>query len=128
MNFRSKSKQSGFSFWAFIWSATLVVCFCYLLIIGIPPYLDNQKLYTGLERLSEEPGIHDMSRSTMISLLNRQLNIDYAINVVDLKNAFQVRNVNGNRALTINYEKVIPVAYNVSLLFDFKNEVIAIRK
>jgi hypothetical protein len=128
MKFQNIAKQKGFTFWSFIWSAVMVVCISYLLIIGIPPYLGNQKLYRGLERLAEEPKIHSMNRTTMIKLLNRQLNIDYADSIVDLNSAFRAHNTNGNKALSINYEMVIPVFYNVSLLLDFKNEVIAIRK
>jgi hypothetical protein len=128
MKFQNIAKQKGLSFWSFIWTAVMVVCISYLLIIGIPPYLGNQKLYRGLERLAEEPKIHSMSRITMIKLLNRQLNIDYADNIVNLDTAFRARNADGNKALSINYEMVIPVFYNISLLLDFKNEVIAIRE
>ncbi len=122
------SKQKGLSFWGFVWGAAMVVCMSYILILSIPPYLDNRKLYYALESLAEEPGVLRMQRHSMISLLNKKLNIDYADDIVNLNNAFRVRNVDGNKEFSIDYELVVPVFYNISLLFDFENQVLTNRK
>ena len=89
MKFQNKYKQRGLSFWGFIWGSVLVVCTAYLLVIGIPPYIDNRKLHNALESLTEEPRIMEMSRAKMIRLLNRKLNIDYGDRIVNL-DAFQI--------------------------------------
>ena len=68
-----------------------------------------------------------MSRGAMIRSLNRKLNIDFADTVVNLDKTFKVRNVDGGKDLSIDYELVVPLAYNISLLFDFQNHVIAKR-
>ena len=47
------------------------------------------------------------------------------IRIVNLNKAFKVKNLNKNRELYIDYEVVVPLAYNVSLLFDFNNHVFA---
>jgi hypothetical protein len=125
MKFQNKYKQSGLTFWGFVWGSALVVCIAYLVIIGIPPYLNNQKLYRALEALSEESRVMTMTRSSLIRSLNRKLNIDTADNIVNMDKTFRVKNIDGNRDLSIDYELVVPLAYNVSLLFDFKNHVIA---
>ena len=127
MKFQNKFKQNGLTFWGFIWGCVLVVCTAYLLVIGIPPYLNNQKLYRALESLTEEPSVMSMSRAAMIRSLNRKLNIDFADTIVNLDKTFKVRNVDGNKDLSIDYELVVPLAYNISLLFDFQNHVIAKR-
>jgi len=127
MKFQNKYNQSGLSFWGFIWGAVLLVCISYLLVIGIPPYINNAKLHRSLESLAEEPGVMSMSRAEMIRKLNRKLNIDFADTIVNLNKAFKVRNVDGNKDLSIDYEFVVPVAYNISLLLDFKNHVFAKR-
>ena len=127
MKFQNKYKQSGLTFWGFVWGSVLVVCIAYLLVIGIPPYLNNQKLHRSLESLAEEPDVMSMSRASMIRSLNRKLNIDFADTIVNLDKTFKVKNVDGNKDLSIDYELVVPLAYNISLLFDFKNHVIAKR-
>lgn len=128
MKSASLARQKGMSFWGFIWSAVIVVCISYLLVISIPHYINNQKLYRALEDLAVEPGIMNMNRHSMIRLLNRKLNIDYADNIVNLNTAFKVRNVDAKKELSINYELVVPVFYNVSLLFDFENSVLTRHK
>ena len=116
--------QKGVTFWGFIGGVIMIVMCCYLLILGIPPYLNNEKLNRALEDLASEPKVMEMHRVQMINRLNRKLNIDYGKDIVDLKQAFKVKTLNNSKKrLSINYELVVPVAYNVSLLFNFKNEV-----
>ena len=117
--------QRGATFWSFIWGIVLFVCFCYVLILSIPPYVNNQKLFNALESLAEEPGIMTMHRAQMIKRLKRKLNIDFGDQIVNIDKAFKVKSVEGKRDLSIDYELVVPVAYNVSLLFDFQNHVLA---
>jgi len=56
--------------------------------------------------------------------MKRRLNIDYADTYVNLDKAFTVKNVKGAREMSVNYEVLVPIAYNAYLLFDFKNEVL----
>ena len=85
MKFNNPRAQRGLTFWYFIWQVVLFICLAYLLIIGIPPYLDNAKLKRALEALAEEPRVMQMSKPQMIKLLNRKLNIDIADDIVNLK-------------------------------------------
>jgi hypothetical protein len=121
-------KQKGASLWVFVWGAALAICFSYLIIIGLPPYLGNQKIYNSLERLAEDDDIMKMSRLQMVRLLNRKLNIDYADTIVKVDKAFKYKNVEGKRQLSIDYELVVPLVYNISLLYDFENHVLAPKK
>ena len=120
-----QNRQTGVTFWGFVWSAVLFVCVCYLLILSIPPYLNNQKIHHALTSLAEEPEVMTMSRGALLRLMKRKLNIDHANDIVNLNKAFKIKNVNGKRDLYVDYEVVIPVFYNISLLFDFKNHVLA---
>ena len=128
MNNQRQDKQKGASFWMFVWGAALAICFSYLIIIGLPPYLGNQKIYRSLEHLAEEDTIMKMSRRQMVRLLNRKLNIDYADTIVNIDKAFKYKNVEGKRELSIDYELVVPLVYNISFLYDFENHVTAPKK
>ena len=124
MKFNNPRAQRGITFWYFIWQVVLFICVTYILIIGIPPYLDNAKINRALESLAEHESINTMGRRNMIRHLYRKLNIDAADNIVNLDKTFKYKNVEGRRELSIDYELVVPVAYNVSLLLDFKNHVL----
>jgi hypothetical protein len=118
-------KQTGLSFWGFVWSAVVVVLVSYIMILSIPVYINNAKLERALISLAEEPSIMRMSRTQMTQSLGRKLNIDMGDRIINIYEVFQFKKVGGKRELMLDYEIVIPVVYNASLLFDFKNHVMA---
>ena len=124
MNFNNLRNQRGISFWYFIWQVVLFICLSYILIIGIPPYLDNAKIKRALTSLAEDDRVNSMSRAEIVKRLNRKLNIDVADDIVSVRETLRIRNVDGRKELSMNYEMVVPVAYNVSLLLDFENRVL----
>ena len=125
-SFRQQSfnRQGGLSFWGFIWASVLFILLAVVLVKSIPPYLNNNRIHSGLVALTEEPGIQTMHRQKILRLLKRKLNIDYADEIVNLNKAFKVKKVKGQRQISVNYEVIVPLAYNAFLLFDFKNEVV----
>jgi len=125
MRYQIVKKQRGLSFWGFVWSSVVIISISYLLIIGIPTYINNAKLSRALNDLASDPRIMVMPRIQMVRSLERKLNIDMADTVVNLNRTFQVKSIGGKKDLSLDYEVVIPVFYNVSLLFDFKNHVLA---
>ncbi|MEJ2178188.1 MAG: DUF4845 domain-containing protein [Gammaproteobacteria bacterium] len=118
-------KQRGLSVWGFVWVAALVICVAILAVRSVPPYLNNQKINNALNLLLEESDVMTASRISLLRKMKRRLNIDYADTYVDLDKAFTVKSIKGGRQMTVNYEVLVPVAYNAYLLFDFKNEVLA---
>jgi len=118
-------KQAGLSFWGFVWSAVMLILISYILILSIPVYINNAKLDRALNSLAEEPSIMRWSRRQMIESLARKLNIDMGDTIINIYSVFQYKTVGGRRELMLDYEIVIPIAYNASLLFDFKNHVMA---
>jgi hypothetical protein len=118
-------KQRGLSVWGFVWAAALVICVAILAVRSVPPYLNNQKINNALDLLLEEQDVMTASRVSLLRKLKRRLNVDYADTYVDLDKAFTVKKIKGGRQLTVNYEVLVPIAYNAYLLFDFKNEVMA---
>lgn len=117
-------KQRGLSVWGFIWAAILVICILVLGMRSVPPYLANQKINNALNLLAEERNVMTASRISLLRKMKRRLNIDYADTYVDLDKAFTVKKVKGGREMSVNYEVLVPVAYNAYLLFDFKNEIL----
>ncbi|MGB5708055.1 MAG: DUF4845 domain-containing protein [Arenicellales bacterium] len=117
-------KQRGLSVWGFIWAAILIICILVLGMRSVPPYLANQKINNALNLLSEERDVMTSSRITLLRKMKRRLNIDYADTYVNLDKAFTVKNIKGGRQMTVNYEVLVPIAYNAYLLFDFKNEIL----
>jgi len=118
-------KQKGMSFWGFVWGAALFICLAVVLVKAIPPYMNNKKINSALEKLPEERGVMTASRNSLLRVLKRRLNIDSADTYVNLNKAFAVKNVKEGKEMSVDYEVVVPLFYNAALLFDFKNSVVA---
>ena len=128
MNFNHPRTQKGLSFWYFIWQVVFFICVSYILIISIPPYLDNAKIQRALDSLVEERPVQTMSRAQIVKALNRKLNIDIADDIVQVAKVLKIKPVDGRKELRIDYEVAVPVVYNLSLLMDFQNSALSQRQ
>jgi hypothetical protein len=81
-----------------------------------------------MDKIIEDPRITDMTRRQVIRELDNILYIDYAHEVVDLKESLTIEKKDKIMTIAIDYEVVVPLVYNVSALLDFKNRAeIALR-
>ena len=116
-------KQKGATMWMLLTGASLVVLFMLIAIKLIPAYLDNNKIISALESLAETPGVNNYSRRQVLDKIDNTLYIDMASNLLDLKEALAISKTNTHKVYTISYERVIPMAFNISALLDFENSV-----
>jgi len=119
-----RSKQKGVGFWGLVWGAAFFILVAILATKSIPVYLTNGKIATALDRLQEERDVLTASRASLLKKLKRRLNIDFAVTAVNFDKAFKVKKVKTGRELSVDYEVVIGLVHNASLLFDFKNRVV----
>ncbi|HBE91602.1 MAG TPA: hypothetical protein DDW55_03410, partial [Gammaproteobacteria bacterium] len=100
----------------------MVILFFTMLTIKIlPSYIENQKFQKALDNLAEDQAAVKWNRHQMIKSLTNRLYIDFADETLDLSEAFSISKTRDARVLTISYEKVIPLAFNISALLDFEN-------
>ncbi|MDH3688290.1 MAG: DUF4845 domain-containing protein [Gammaproteobacteria bacterium] len=115
--------QSGLSLWGLLAVGILMTLGALLTMKIAPPYFDNLKLKEGLETLAEEPEFPTWNRTTIIRKLDNMLYIDFAHDIVDLKQALKVQKTKAHMQVSLDYERVVPLVYNVSALLDFNNQV-----
>ncbi len=115
--------QQGMSFWIIL---VLLVFGIGSILLGMklfPAYMDNLKLREGMQTLADDPENARLTKGQLIQRLDNILYIDFAHEIVDLKKAFKTRKTQTSTIMTINYERVIHLAFNISALLDFENEV-----
>ncbi len=123
-----RNKQSGWTFWSLSAVVILLVLLTLLFMRLFPPYFDNLKLQEAMDKIVEDPRVTNMTRRQVIQELDNILYIDYAHEVVDLKESLTVDKKDKIMTITVAYEVVVPLVYNVSALLDFKNRTeIALR-
>lgn len=122
-NLSRASTQKGASMWTLIFTSALIVLFALVTMKLVPAYLDNNKIINALNSLAETPGAANMSRGQVISKIDNTLYIDMASDLLDLNDALAITKTKNTKVFTISYERVIPMAYNISALLDFENSV-----
>ncbi len=122
-NLRHASMQQGASMWMLLFSSALIVLFALVTMKLVPAYLDNNKIINALNSFAETPGAANMSRTQVINKIDNTLYIDMASDLLNLNDALAITKTKNTKVYTISYERVIPMAYNISALLDFENSV-----
>ena len=116
-------RQSGWTVWSVLGVVALLVLFALLFMKLFPPYYDNLKMVEAMEDLSAESRSGTFSRRKVINHLERKLYIDFALDQFNLKQDLRMVKEKNATILIVEYEVVVHLAFNVSALMDFNNEV-----
>lgn len=116
----TSERQRGMTMWSGIFVIAVGVFFLFLFFKLLPPYLDDLKIKSALDGLATEPGAGSMSKGELVSHLAKRFDIDYVTNVKARQLGIDVHG--NSKILRMNYEVVVPLAYNVSALLEFNHE------
>ena len=122
-NFNGRVNQKGGSMWGLLLGAGLVILFSLVTMKLIPAYLDNNKVAHALESLAEQPGVGSWKRRQILDKIDNTLYVDMAADLLDLNQALKITKVKNVKVVSIDYERIIPMALNISALLDFENSV-----
>ncbi|MFV2005772.1 MAG: DUF4845 domain-containing protein [Gammaproteobacteria bacterium] len=122
-NVKGCTNQIGSSMWGLLGGAALFVLFALVTMKLVPAYLDNNKVVHALESLAETPGVGNWSRRQISDKVDNTLYIDLAADLLNLKEALTITKTKNAKIISVDYERVIPMVYNISALLDFENSV-----
>ncbi|GMR06277.1 MAG: hypothetical protein BMS9Abin25_0863 [Gammaproteobacteria bacterium] len=122
-NLSIMSKQKGASMWMLIIGSALIVLFALVTMKLVPAYLDNNKVAHALDSLKDQQGVGNWTRRQILEKVDNTLYIDLASNLLDLNEALVITKSKTKKVISIDYERVIPMAYNISALLDFENSI-----
>lgn len=119
--------QRGWTVWSLLGVGALIVFGALLFMKLMPVYLDNYKLKEAMASVAEDPRAADWSKRQVIRELTNILYIDYGSDIVDLNKALSVEKTDAQSFIKVEYEVVVPLAFNLSALVDFDNQVEIVR-
>jgi hypothetical protein len=122
-NINGRVNQKGASMWGLLGGAALIVLFSLVTMKLIPAYLDNNKVVNALQSLKDQPGVGSWNRRQIMEKIDNTLYVDLASDMLDLNKALKITKVKSVKVVSIDYERVIPMAHNISALLDFENSV-----
>lgn len=106
-----------------IWSASFVLgvfAFIIFLIFKLfPPYMESFKAKNALDSVAKSADIGTMAKADIVAALARRFDIDNIDTVDPAKNLYIEPRGRNARLISLRYEVVVPLFYNVSLLLDF---------
>jgi hypothetical protein len=113
------NRQRGMSMWSTMFVVGVLAFFLFVLFKLIPPYLEDMKVTTALDSLLREPSAETMGKADLVERLDKRFDIDNVTNVKAKQ--LEIKPMGKLKAITLNYEVVVPLFYNVSLLLEFNH-------
>ncbi|MBI3898611.1 MAG: DUF4845 domain-containing protein [Gammaproteobacteria bacterium] len=125
----SRDRQRGMTMWGAMF---VIAVFAFFIFIGLklfPPYMTDFKIEAALKELAKNPNIGSMDKGQMVESLNKHFDIDN-INEVNPAKTLVIEKRGKNKAIRFDYELVIPLFYNISVLltFDHLHEVAGVNE
>jgi hypothetical protein len=116
-------RQRGITFIGWVILLVPVAILVYAGIRLTPIYLNATKVARVLEQVRQEyQGQSSVSQTSLRAALGRRFNIEY-IDYPDYKD-LSIRKTGEGWEIAAEYDEVVPLVYNVSLLVDFEQSVV----
>lgn len=113
-------RQRGMTMWSAMFVIGMVAFLLFLFFKLLPPYLEDMSVRSAMDGLASEADVGSMSKHELVVGLAKRFDINDVTDIdperltVDARGKFKV--------LHMNYEVVVPLAYNVSALLQFDHE------
>ncbi|HYA37605.1 MAG TPA: DUF4845 domain-containing protein [Candidatus Methylomirabilis sp.] len=117
-----RKHQSGMTMWGMLFVLGTLAFFLFILFKLIPPYLDDFKIKSALDSLGKQPEAGTMAPGEIQEAIRKRLEID-SFDSFDLSHSLTIQPRGKMRVIRINYETVVPMVSNISVLLDFDHSV-----
>ena len=117
INIRTLKKQQGMTFIGAIFVIATIVFFAMLGLKLVPAYLEFMNIKNAVKKLSNEASFNSMSKKELSNAFDRSAQIDdfKSVTGADL----QLAKIDGGNVVSVQYQKIIPIFANASVLLDF---------
>ncbi|ABE49130.1 MULTISPECIES: DUF4845 domain-containing protein [Methylobacillus] len=112
-------KQQGMSFLSLVVVIAVGIFFAVLAMKLAPSYIEYFAVKKAISRIAHDPGFSSMSKADMIAAFQKSATID-DIRSVEARDLTFLRDENGKTALSVDYQVVVPLFSNISVLLDFE--------
>ena len=113
------AKQKGMTFLGFLIVAIIGLSLVLAGIKIVPNYIEFFSVKKTLTSVSNQPNFSSMTNAEIIASFDKSANINY-ITVINGRDLMISTGVNGENVISVQYEVVEPLAFNLSALMDFK--------
>jgi hypothetical protein len=119
---QNPKRQTGMSIWSMLFTLGTLAFFLFLFFRLLPSYIDDFKIASALSSLARQPDAGSMTLPQVKEAIRKRLEIDSADNF-DLEKTLTVEPRGKMKSIRINYESVVPMAFNISALLNFDHAI-----
>jgi len=112
-------KQKGITLVGFIFVAVIAMG---LLLVGmkiVPEYLEFSSVKKTIKAIGNDSNFNSMTKQEIRTSFDKRASINY-IDVVNGKDLLITNGASGQKVVSVEYEVIKPLAFNLSALMDFK--------
>lgn len=115
-----RQRQRGMTFWGLLFVLGVLGFFMFLLFKLFPPYMQDFKVRAALDSLARQSDFPSMTKADVGNALYKRFDID-DITGVSLDKNLTVETQGRMKRVKIEYENVIPLFGNMSILLEFSH-------
>jgi hypothetical protein len=120
---QNPKRQTGMTMWSMLFVIGTLAFFLFLLFKLLPPYMDDFKIQSALDSLGRQPDAGSLTVPEVKEAIRKRLEIDSADDLFDLGKILTVEPRGKMKRIRVNYESVVPIAFNVSALINFDHAI-----
>lgn len=120
---QNPKRQAGMTMWGMLFVLGTLAFILFLFFKLLPPYLNDFKIKSALESLNRQPDAGSLTLPEVKEAIRKRLEIDSADDLFDLNKILTVEPRGKMKKIRINYESVVPMAFNVSALINFDHAI-----
>jgi hypothetical protein len=120
---QNPKRQAGITMWGMLFILGTLAFSLFLFFKLLPPYMDDFKIKSALDSLARQPDAGTMTVPQVKEALRKRLEIDSADELFDLNKILTVEPRGKMKSIRINYESVVPMAFNISALLSFDHAI-----
>jgi hypothetical protein len=117
------TRQEGMSIWGVFGLALIGIFFLLLMFKLIPPYIDDLKVGSAIERVAQRPGAGTMTADELINSIDKMFDVENISHVSAGKDVEIVPRGDNVKIIKLHNEREIPLTANISILMYFDHSV-----
>lgn len=112
-------KQKGMTFLGFIIIAVIAISILLAGVKIVPDYIEFSGVKKTINNLGSNPNFDSMTKKEIMVSFDKNASTSY-VTVVNSRDLIFSKDASGRNVVSVEYEVVKPLAFNLSALMDFK--------
>lgn len=113
------SKQKGVTFIGFLFMAIIAISLILAGVKIVPDYIEYSGVKKIINSIGSNPNFDSMTKNEIMESFDKNASTSY-VTVVSGKDLIFSKDANGKNVVSVEYEVVKPLAFNLSALMEFK--------